>query len=256
MSGILQACRAVAALAEAFQSFGFDFEEGDDFAAFKAVYEPLGRGPVNPVFDAARQPVTGFWLALRDPKGALAAIQAVRYLGDCGPDLYLHLVAKRDDYLPLGSDIDPWRSQIVSAAARALRGAGCYHGEFYVVPAYRERGFAGLLIRLAQLMAWARWAPDFFFGLTIPATSSQRFADRMGYGAFEQLAVVWRDAAGRHVRDEGLVWSGPAHLRGLSRAPFAGLSERLRPALVKPGLVKEGSAGGGRSWRLGRRAAE
>jgi len=239
MGEILQASRAVAALAEALEAFGFSFEEGDDFAAFKAVYEPLGRGPVNPVFDAARQPVTGFWLALRDAGGAMAAIQAVRFLGDCGPDLYLHLVARRDDYLPLGSPadaagappVDPARSEIVSAAARAIGGAGCYHGEFYVVPEQRERGLAGLLIRLAQLMAWARWAPDFFFGLTVPATSSQRFAERMGYGAFEQQAVIWRDAVGRPLREEGLVWSGPAHLRRLARAPFAGLSERLRTSL-------------------------
>ncbi|MGF1610285.1 MAG: hypothetical protein ACFCUQ_12875 [Kiloniellales bacterium] len=246
MSGILQASVAVAALAETLEGLGFGFEEGDDFAAFKAIYEPLGRGPVNPAFDVARQPVTGFWLVLRDKSGGVAAIQAVRYLGDCGPDLHLHLLARRDDYLPLGSPIDPEKSEIVSVAAHAIGGAGCYHGEFYVVPGQRGRGLAGLLIRLAQLMAWLRWQPDFFFGLTIPATSSQRFADRMGYGAFEPRGVLWRDGDGRLLREEGLVWSSAMQLRRLARQPFAGISQRIAFAVTEVG----------RPRRLHRRATE
>lgn len=224
MSFVLHASRAVCRLLDVLAAQGLTVAESDDFCAFKTRYEAFRGVPVNPAFDIGRQAVEGFWLALEDENGTCCGIQAVRFLGPAAGDLASHLAVRLEDFVPLGHGVAAATSQVVSAAAQGMRGTLAYHGEFYLAPAYRRRGLAALTIRLGQLAAWLSWRPDIFFGITVPASSSQAFADRMGYGGFEKRAIVWRDAAGTHRYDEGLVWSGPAHLRALSKAPVRGRS--------------------------------
>ena len=222
MSFALHASRAVCRVLDALAAQGLTVAESDDFSAFKTRYEAFRGVPVNPAFDIGRQAVEGLWLALEDQNGACCGIQEVRFLGPAAGDLASHLAVRLEDFVPLGHGVAAATSQVVSAAAQGMRGTLAYHGEFYIAPAYRRRGLAALTIRLGQLAAWLSWRPDIFFGITVPASSSQAFADRMGYGGFEKRAIVWRDAAGTHRYDEGLVWSGPAHLRALSKAPVPG----------------------------------
>jgi len=220
MSFVLHASRAVCALLEALEAHGLTVAESADFSAFKACYELFRGVPVNPIFDVERQTLDGIWLAMEDGEGVCHAIQAVRFLGPATGDLASHLAVHLRDFVPLGHGVEAATSEVVSSAAQGMTGTLAYHGEFYIAPSHRRRGLAALGIRLGQLAAWLRWHPDVFFGITIPDSSTQGFADRMGYGGFEQRAIAWRDAAGLPRYDEGLVWSGPAHMRALSNDPF------------------------------------
>lgn len=226
MQAMVQSCRAVDALSARLAALGLSVTRSTDFAAFQVQVARCGRDPAASIFDPRRGRVEGVWLALLNRHGQICSLQAVVHAGRAAPDLAAHFHAKRNLYMPLGHGIDPWRSAVVSRVARGIAGAVCYHGEFFVVPTLRGQGVAAVAIRLAQLVAWQRWRPEVFFGFTLPATTSQRFADAMGYGGFEHRTMIWRDAAGRHVRDEGLVYSCPQHLRALVRNPFLGIAAR------------------------------
>ena len=198
------------------EAAGFSIRESKDFTGFVEAHGRLRKAPVTPIFDPARQPVEGFWQAVRDSAGELCGIQAVVHAGEAWPSLWAHLIERREAYQPTGLGVDPARSEIPSSVARTVDGQVCYHGEFFLLPRVQGQGLAPILIRLIQVLAWQAWRPDLFFGLSHPDTSSAHFARAMGYAGFEPDAAIWRDALGRAVQVEGLVWSGPARLRELT----------------------------------------
>ncbi len=229
---------------------GLRFEVSQDLEAFTAANDRIkDRSGLAGIFDPRlldHQVGDGLWFKIEDARRQVVFIHGYRMVDFLGDNIVQHVQRLMDLYFSEEMGLDPERSTVkIGDAAGEVGGRCCYHGELWLAPSLRGLGLAGRLLRFGQLLAALLFRPDHFFGITVPATSNQKFAHAIGYEHSKPHCFQARDIDGRLVREEGLFWTSGAGVLARSgmvfRAPlqFAhGLSEALGlTALFYPDLV-------------------
>lgn len=211
-------------LRQSIETNGIKLEVRYDFANWAALNEEAGRGPLTPITDPNRVEIEkgGFFsVAGRDAGGRLCHIQSARLIDLEGETLAENLIGWRDLYCSQGLDLAPWSSRVESPVSWRLRGGAAYQGEMWLAPQWRGVKLAPRLILFMMMETLRAWWPDFIFALTLPVTSNQHFARRVGYEDCEPEAFSWHRADGELVRKEGLVWAERAHLLAHAEVGYA-----------------------------------
>lgn len=229
---------------------GLRFEVSQDLDAFTAANGRIkDRSGLAGIFSPRlldHQVGDGLWFKIEDARRQVVFIHGYRMVDFLGDDIVRHVQRRMDLYFSEEMGLDPDRSSVkIGDAAGEVGGRCCYHGELWLAPSLRGLGLAGRLLRFGQLLAALLFRPDHFFGITVPATSNQKFAQAIGYEHAKPHCFQARDSEGRLVREEGLFWTSGTGVLARSaivrRAPtqFAqGLSEALGlTALFYPELV-------------------
>ncbi len=136
---------------------------------------------VNPTFDPRSSeidPETCFWMKVTRRSGEPVACIADQ-------------VIESDDYVALMADGRLWfrdpdpaemaRAAFVLKPPGRIGGRIGHHGGLVVLPAWRARGLAGLLTRLARALSIERWQVDWHCGVTFAHLAERDYPRRI-YG--------------------------------------------------------------------------
>ena len=214
MFDFLDAAKKVAALEAKATEVGLSLVLSEDFQELEREANAL-KGHLMPVFryrESEAGPHNAFWMKGVDEDGAIRHIQAVRVIdlgcmslnGYLDRFTHLYINPEPDDLDRIALDRSSyWPSETLDG----IRGKAVYHGDIWIDPVYRGRDLASVLPPMAVLLATMRWSPDFFYGLLISSLARHGIHIRYGYHHYHPCAFRWRNAQGRLVRDDGLVWA-------------------------------------------------
>ncbi len=211
------------------EATGMKLEVRYDFANWPELNKEAGRGALTPVIDPDWVTIEDgkfFSVAGRDAMGRLCHMQSARLVDLEGASLAENLMAWRDLYCSQGLEMAPWSSLVSSPVSWRLRGTAAYQGEMWIAPQWRGFKLAPQLIVFMMMETLRAWWPDTIFALTLPVTSNQDFARKVGYEDCEPEAFSWHKENGDLVRKEGLVWAERSHLLAHAEVGYA-LSEEV-----------------------------
>ena len=211
MRNDLVAARLVVALEKALDSAGLTIRQHDDLEGFERAHQALaGQGGTSPPLNSrfiAADPSDLFWLEAV-AEGETVAVEAMRRERITIPlARHLDLQYRR---LYCGHDAD----QIAGHApgAELISGNIVYHGDLWIAPQWRGNGLATRLSRLALLIAYLRWDPDFVWGFISDSKVLRGYAQKIGYWHCQPYGTQYfREPEGISEKD-WLVW--------LTRADF------------------------------------
>lgn len=190
---------------------GLHMTMGDDFEEYVRITSRLpGKSPTYPFFQpncSDLPPGKAFWIVGRDREGRVAHVQGMRLDVLSNTSLAEHLGSLRayfsDPNLQAGLDSS---CSCYAPNARNITGLVAYHGDMWLREDFRGRGLLAIVSRLAFGLAWARWSPDFIYGLVAGWSIEKRVVNRYGYLHQEPHGSVLRLPAQGIDDDDWLVW--------------------------------------------------
>ncbi len=194
-------------------------------AGFLAANRKADRGEVCPMMGTGQWRRGGLWFEGLDSAGQFCHLQAARPVDPRPISLAAHLADRLGLYAPPDL-VGRARDQAKSQVSKDLRGPICYHGEMWLRPDLRGRDRGAALIHLLILESFLRFDFGLLFGITMPHTSNEAFAIKMGYAGFEAGVFEWQDRDRQPLKTEGLVWSLAADMPALA-ARAERLSEKI-----------------------------
>jgi GNAT superfamily N-acetyltransferase len=161
----VQVMEAYARLRAGLADLHLQLDEGADFGRALELVNEMGRAGLTEHFSPdlnTYTPPVAFWLRAVDGGGATVAFAAAR-LDDLGP---MTLVDYWRAYWRRCYPAASGRCELAAdqpAFSAAVTGRVVYLGEMWVHPDWRGRGLASLFAPAIQLLALARWEPDWLY---------------------------------------------------------------------------------------------
>lgn len=180
----------------------------DDFEEFAAVRTRLRNEAPSPMFDplVGRLAEKAFWLGARNAGGEVVSLQAYRLdyvdttLAEWAVGWMAGLYMKRHE-LMVPAHLEP------PAHSRAARVSGkvVYHGEIWLMPSLRSRGYFDTLPFLGMMLAYMKWQPDAVWGLVNDQMATHGHVTRMSYPHIERSFLRWQECPAGIPNNEWLV---------------------------------------------------
>jgi hypothetical protein len=160
--------------------------------------------------------ISGFWFLGRDRDSRrVVHIQAVGLINLGNQNLAGYLQDHAWLYHPYGEDVCPQYCSFPARGARQITGQVCYQGELWVRPGrdgFQGQGLARKLVRMAILLGYELFSPDYLWAFISERKARARFPQRWGYANCQSDGVVWRNADHEELMREWLIWSSRPEL--------------------------------------------
>ena len=141
--------------------------------------------PLLTIFDPSKSDVTvesAFCVLGRDAAGRVVAAHAARLFDWSATTFHEEAESLRLFYADPASMRLPGERCIVTApSALTLTGQVVYSGAAWYHPAFRGLGLSAILPKIAKVLAFARWSPDFICSVMQELIYRRGFADRFDY---------------------------------------------------------------------------
>jgi hypothetical protein len=180
----------------------------DDFEFFATERYRLRNEAPSPMFDPLVGRLTGkaFWLGARNRSGEVVSLQAYRLdyvdttLAEWAVGWMAGLYMKRHE-LMVPAHLEP------PSHSRAARVSGkvVYHGEIWLMPNLRSRGYFDTLPFLGMMLAYVKWQPDAVWGLVNDQMATHGHVTRMSYPHIERSFLRWQECPAGIPNNEWLV---------------------------------------------------
>lgn len=205
MRNDIQLSRLVAEIDGDLAAGGYVISQSSDHAAFEAAHHSLsGRDAASPPLNRRYvdiDPADLFWLdVVRD--GKRVAVEAMRREKITQP-LRRHLDQQYRRFYTDATDL-----KIIGHAPGAdlITGDIVYHGDLFVDPDSRGQGLATQLSRLAILIAYQRWDPDFIWGFIAEEKVLRGYQQKIGYWHGQPYGTQYSDKPETISEKDWLVW--------------------------------------------------
>ncbi len=216
----LELVKAVGTLTRKLDEHGLTAETSGDFAALEAECEAINDKELSEQFGTRffdLGPSTGFWLGARDADGKLVSMQAARIENLHGQSLARHwLQQQRRIYCDPNTDGELDETQ-KCPGAHMITGNVVYHGDMWLEQTRRGNDLGSILCRMGQMLALAKWQPDYIYCFMSEKLVSKGFSTGQGYFHMQPMGTWWRRTP-RHIRsDDWLLWNSATDLRYLAQ---------------------------------------
>ncbi|MCA1371776.1 hypothetical protein I6F15_31515 [Bradyrhizobium sp. BRP14] len=207
----LEVARYICSFDEAARKAGIRFKMGEDFDRYLEITTSIGgKSPTFPMFrpDCSRlEPGRAFWIIGEDRSGEVAHVQALRVDDLRATNLAEHLESLKACYADPKSQAGSGSSCVCSAStARKITGAVVYQGDVWLRGDFRGQGLPRMFSSVAFGLAWAKWSPDFIYGLVPTWSIEKGVADLYGYLHKEAHGSILRLPDRGIEDDDWLVW--------------------------------------------------
>lgn len=228
----LDISRYIHSFDEAACKAGITFKMGEDFEQYLEITTNIvGKSPTTPMFrpDCSRlEPGGAFWIIGEDESGKVAHVQALRVDDLRTTNLAEHLESLKACYAD-PKKAGPGSSCVCRAStARKITGAVVYHGDVWLRDDFRGQGLPRIFASIAFGLAWAKWSPDFIYGLVPTWSIEKGVADLYGYLHREAHGSILHLPDRQIEDDDWLVW--------LTRRELSLLIERTVDETLVPGF--------------------
>ncbi|MCW1413807.1 hypothetical protein OLZ32_36935 [Rhizobium sp. 1AS11] len=229
----LEVSQYICSFDEAGRKAGIRFNMGDNFEEYLEITTNIpGKSPTFPMFrpDCSRlEPGCAFWIIGEDQSGEVAHVQALRMDNLRTTNLAEHLESLKACYADPKSQAGSGSSCVCRAStARKITGTVAYQGDIWLRDDFRGQGLPRTFSSLAFGLAWAKWSPDFIYGLVPTWSIDKGVADLYGYLHREAHGSVLRLPDRGIEDDDWLVWLTRRELSQLIKRTVTGT---LVPAL-------------------------
>ncbi|MCA1444439.1 hypothetical protein I6F07_30490 [Ensifer sp. IC4062] len=207
----LDVSRYICSFDGAARKAGIRFKMGEDFERYLEITTSIvGKSPTFPMFrpDCSRlEPGRAFWIIGEDRSGEVAHVQALRVDDLRATNLAEHLESLKACYADPKSQASSGSSCVCSAStARKITGAVVYQGDVWLRGDFRGQGLPRMFSSVAFGLAWAKWSPDFIYGLVPTWSIEKGVADLYGYLHKEAHGSILRLPDRGIEDDDWLVW--------------------------------------------------
>lgn len=205
MRNDIQLSRLVAKIDRDLAADGYAISQSSDHAAFEAAHQALsGRSAASPPLNSRYvdlDPADFFWLDVTKD-GRRIAVEAMRREHITQP-LRRHLDQQYRRFYTAEADL-----KIIGHAPGAdlITGVIVYHGDLFVDPSLRGNGLATQLSRLAILIAYQRWDPDFIWGFIAEEKVLRGYQQKIGYWHGQPYGTQYSDKPEDISEKDWLVW--------------------------------------------------
>lgn len=204
----LAAVNLINALVARAQALDVEPFVSSDFESFATERHRLRNEAPSPMFDPLVGRLAGkaFWLGARNRAGEVVSLQAYRLdyvdttLAEWAVGWMAGLYMKRHE-LMVPAHLEPPPH---SRAAR-VSGKVVYHGEIWLMPNLRSRGYFDTLPFLGMMLAYLKWQPDAVWGLVNDQMATHGHVTRMSYPHIERSFLRWQDCPASIPSNEWLV---------------------------------------------------
>ncbi|RWB36624.1 MAG: hypothetical protein EOQ44_36020 [Mesorhizobium sp.] len=229
----LDVSRYIHSFDEAARKVGIRFKMGDNFEEYLDITTNLvGKSPTFPIFrpDCSQLKLgRAFWIIGEDQSSEVAHVQALRVDDLTTTNLAEHLESLKACYADPKSQAGSGSSCVCCAStARKITGAVVYQGDIWLREDFRGQGLPRTFSSIAFGLAWAKWSPDFIYGLVPTWSIEKGVADLYGYLHREAHGSVLRLPDREIEDDDWLVW--------LTRRELSQLIKRTVVESLAPGF--------------------
>jgi hypothetical protein len=191
----LAAAEVVNGLLEQARALGIDPFYSDDFEEFVRHRLALRGAIPSPMFDPAvgRLQDKAFWLGARNKQGEVVSLQAYRLdyvdtsLAEWAVGWMAGLYLKRHELM-----VPAYLEPPSNSRAGKVRGRLVYHGEIWLCPTLKNRGYFDTMPFLGMLLAHLKWYPVAIWGLVNDQMAKHGHVIRMHYTHLEPSFLRWQ----------------------------------------------------------------
>lgn len=183
--------RVVACIDNELSSRGCYVEQRDDFAAYKKLCEARGTRPFSEHFDRDCLDFydgNSFYLVLYDRKHRVIGTIAT-FRDHMGNSSLAQLIDGRYPRLYSGSV-----GKLHAPAAYKITGNAVYMGDLWIKRKHRSSGVGLTLSRLATVLAFWKFKPDYIYGLVTRELMQKGGVHLAGYSSFHEQCIDWVDS--------------------------------------------------------------
>ncbi|WP_245521371.1 hypothetical protein [Rhizobium azibense] len=207
----LDVSRYIYSFDEAARKAGIRFKMGENFEQYLDITTSIvGKSATFPMFrpDCSElEPGRAFWIIGEDQSGEVAHVQALRVDGLSATNLAEHLESLKACYADPKTQAGSGSSCVCSApTARKITGTVVYQGDIWLRDDFRGQGLPRTFSGIAFGLAWAKWSPDFIYGLVPTWSIEKGVAELYGYLHREAHGSVLRLPDRQIEDDDWLVW--------------------------------------------------
>ncbi|SFV15008.1 hypothetical protein [Bradyrhizobium arachidis] len=191
---------------------GFDFHE-----YLSITQATPTKGPTYPNFRPDTSPIKsgeGYWIAGLDRRNDVAILAAARLYDLSYTNFAAHLQSLNAFYAEPDKHAHPQDRCVCTApSAKKITGKVAYHGDFWIRKDFRGQGISKMSARIAHLVSFILWKPDFLCGL-VPSWSVEKgIVTEYGYEHLEKGGSILRLVKEDIVDDDWLIWRTGEKLR-------------------------------------------
>lgn len=182
--------RVVASIDNELAQYGGYVEQSYDFKAYKKLCEARGARPFSEHFDRDCLDFydgNSFYLILRDRKNKIIGTIAT-YCDFMGNSSLAQLIDGRYPRLYAGST-----GNHHAPAAYKITGNAVYMGDLWIKRKHRSSGIGLTLSRMATVLAFWKYQPDFIYGLVTRELMHKGGVQLAGYSSFHEQCIDWID---------------------------------------------------------------
>ncbi len=211
--------KAIGELTKILAENSLSIETNSDFAVLETECEQIPEKDLSEQFSTRFfdiTPATGFWLGARNADKKLVSLQAARIENLTGVSLADHWMQQQrrvycDPYGEgeLGDQHCP--------GAYLVTGNVVYHGDMWLDKELRGKDLGSILCRMGQLLAFAKWQPDYIYCFMSEKLVQKGFSTGQGYFHMQPIGTWWQTPP-KHIRhDDWLLWNTSGDLRYLAQ---------------------------------------